>query len=215
VPLKPRYWVVLLGMLMVLGLAPLLATVRMEGRDAGIAGMMLPLFAVWAATDSRRELIIASLLGLASLVINAWATGHPGTGPTPIATGTALLFAAFTTFVLLRGVLRSRTITGDVLAGAMAAYLMLGFAWALVHVLAVQVGGGEYSVPLIKPSGDADLKTAIYFSFITLMTIGFGDITPVSPWSRSLTILEGFTGFVFGTVVLAALVAAHLHQRDR
>jgi hypothetical protein len=126
-----------------------------------------------------------------------------------------LLFFMYATGLFFRGVVRSRRVTRDVLAGAMASYLLLGITWAFAYTLVDQLVDGAFSVPIAGADGHPQLDTVLYFSFVTLLTVGYGDIAPVHAWARLLAMLEAFTGFTFGTIVLARLVAMYLaSQRD-
>ena len=63
----------------------------------------------------------------------------------------------------------------------------------------------------LNPAAFPDL---VYFSFVTLLTIGFGDVTPAAPLARAVALLEGIFGVIFTTVVMAALVAGYLRHRE-
>jgi hypothetical protein len=181
----------------------------------GVFGFALPLLAVYAVATSRRHLLVAGSLSLASAATNARWLNLPALLPPVASTLTALLFFMYTTGLFFRGVVRSRRVTRDVLAGAMASYLMLGITWAFAYVLVDQLVGDAFSVPVVGADGDPQFDTVLYFSFVTLLTVGYGDIAPVHAWARLLAMLEAFTGFTFGTIVLARLVAMYLaSQRE-
>ena len=88
---------------------------------------------------------------------------------------------------------------------------MTGLTWALAYGVVETLSAGSIRAADGTP---VDFPTLLYFSFITLLSIGYGDVTPASPFARTLAMLEGLAGMMFTTVVLAALVATHL-QRER
>ena len=113
-----------------------------------------------------------------------------------------------------RRVLQAPVITPRVIAGALAAYLMVTLTWALAYGTVEVTWPG--SIHVTSASGGAagvDVHTLMYFSAITIMTIGYGDVTPVAPIARTMAALEGLTGIVFTTVVLGALVSTLIESR--
>jgi hypothetical protein len=123
--------------------------------------------------------------------------------------GSAALFAAYATLRAVRVIVRSRRVTGDVLAGALAAYVLAGLAFAIVYgVIEVRSPGA------FRTGADAvTFSDVVYFSFVTLLTVGFGDVTPAAATARAVAIFEGLFGVAYTTVVMAALVAAYLDGR--
>jgi hypothetical protein len=212
----PRFVLLLVCLGAFLGLQPLLSQIREEGGlQAGLVGLLLPLFGIWIARGSSRHLWPAVTLSTLSVLGNLRHLGLPKIGSEEVGTGTALIFTGYMTYLTLSCVLRSRQVTFNVIAGAVAGYLMLGVTWAMMHLLIDQLAPGAYSSTLLDTGGFPDFPKAVYFSFITLLTIGYGDLVPVSAWARSMTLLEGITGFIFGTIVVAWLVANHIEQAAR
>ncbi|MGL4967413.1 MAG: ion channel [Inquilinus sp.] len=129
-----------------------------------------------------------------------------------------LLFVAF--LLLLSGVIlmhvfgRSR-INLHCILGAIAVYLHLGLIFALLGTLLVlHVGEKAYAfTDALETEHIRLLSRMIYFSFTTLTSVGFGDITPVFPLARSLANLEGLCGQLFPAILLARLVSMELESR--
>lgn len=211
---RAPYTVVLIGLLATFALSPLLTTLEAESRIVGVFGFGLPLLAVYAVADKRSHLVIAGSLAVVTAAANArWFDLPVLVSPVGSAIA-ALVFFVYVTLLFLRGILGSRRVTGDVLAGAMASYLMLGVTWAFVFLLADLLVGGAFNVPIVQPGGHPAFGTLVYFSLVTMLSVGYGDIVPVHVWARSLASLAAFTGFAFGTVVLARLVAMYLMSRE-
>lgn len=116
---------------------------------------------------------------------------------------------------ILGDVVRAERVTPVKISGALSVYLLMGLVWA--HLFAVlevvspgsfDLGTGAGSVPV--PS---DLFSEFfYYSFITLSTLGYGDITPVSDGARSLAALEAIAGQLYLTVLVARLVGLQISQ---
>ncbi len=111
----------------------------------------------------------------------------------------ALLF-----LVVLFQTFRSGPITFHRIQGAVAAYLLLGVIWATAYSLVELLRPGSFSGPVSAADGS---RSWLYFSFVTLTTVGFGDVLPVHPVARSLAILEAVTGPLYLTILLARLVS--------
>jgi hypothetical protein len=126
-----------------------------------------------------------------------------------------VVFVAFVVVRLLDFILRAPRVDSEVLCAAIATYLMLGLLWAFAYELEARLAPAAFSF-----TAAADLNRsmsgfeALYFSFSTLTTVGYGDIVPVSRVARMLAMAEATTGMFFATVLIARLVALY-SARDR
>jgi hypothetical protein len=97
-----------------------------------------------------------------------------------------------------------------VLCAGVANYLLLGVLWAFAFVLVARLQPGSFAFNTPPESGRAmEGFTALYFSLVTLCTVGFGDIVPTSQAARMLTLLEGIAGVFYIAIMLSRLVALH------
>jgi len=124
--------------------------------------------------------------------------------PEPWVLGTGLLSLLLFLAVVLGQTLRAGPITFHRIQGAMASYLLLGVIWAHAYALLVQLRPGAFSGPVSAADGP---RAFLYFSFVTLATVGYGDVLPVHPVARSLAMLEAVTGSLYLTTVIARLVS--------
>lgn len=106
-------------------------------------------------------------------------------------------------------ILEARKVTGRILLRGLAAYVLIGYLWACLYIVVVGLQPGAIQ-GLSEPASWGDF---VYFSFVTLTTLGFGDIVPVAPPARSLSIAEAVVGQIYIAVVIAKLVS--LHGADR
>jgi len=121
---------------------------------------------------------------------------------------TLILFAA----VVAGQVYRSGPVTHHRILGAVAVYLLLGLTWANSYALLQHLHPDAFAGSL---SEAASPETWIYYSFVTLTTMGYGDITPVHPLARSLAIAEAVTGQLYIAITLARLVASYVGTRGQ
>jgi len=110
--------------------------------------------------------------------------------------------------VVVTSVLRAGTVTRHQIEGAIAAFLLLGLAWANAYEwLAL------HDPAAFRGLGTADAMQWPYYSFVTLTTVGYGDITPVSPGARSLAVSEALTGQMYVAILISRLVALSLQPK--
>ena len=121
---------------------------------------------------------------------------------------TLILFAA----VVAGQVYRSGPVTYHRILGAVAVYLLLGLIWANAYGLLQQLRPDAFAGTLNEAFIS---QTWIYYSFVTLTTVGYGDITPVHPVARSLAIGEALTGQLYLAITLARLVSLHVSTRAK
>jgi hypothetical protein len=112
----------------------------------------------------------------------------------------------FSTYCVLGYVLHARIITNDQIYAGICMYIMLGFAFGAVFYLLNILAPNSFAanVPLASPGDKPDL---MYFSFVTLATLGYGDITPRTNIARSLAILEALAGMLYIAIFMARLVS--------
>jgi hypothetical protein len=114
-------------------------------------------------------------------------------------------------FSIMIYVLDDTAVTGDKICGAISAYMVMGIVWSLIYTLFYQIDNGSFRVPEHLLSTETVNSTwTFYFSLTTLTTLGYGDITPVTPGAQSYAILEAAFGQMFVAVIIARLIALHI-----
>lgn len=151
----------------------------------------------------ERKLARWVLMPLAGLTIAidaaSWAVG---VRPIWIQVGTLLAFLLLLAIVLAQ-TFRRGPITPHRIMGGVAAYLLLGAIWAQAYALIEVLSPGAFQGPIHVADG---ARAWLYFSYVTLATVGYGDVLPVHPVARSLAALEAVTGTLYLTILLARLV---------
>jgi voltage-gated potassium channel Kch len=107
-------------------------------------------------------------------------------------------------YVVLTQVFRAGPVTSHRIMGAIAVYLLLGLAWGQTYFALALGSPGAFSLAHTISSTPHEW---MYFSFVTLTTVGYGDITPVSSVARTLAVMEALTGQLYPAILLARLVA--------
>ncbi len=170
-------------------------------------------FGILAVLQHRRTRVIAVALALLSSVAQGASLVY---GPQFYPQLRLALFAAFFSFmgvIILRDVMRAEVITWDRIQGAVCAYLLIGVAWGVLYAWVglrdPQAFSGAVEV------GAHSGEPMVYFSFVTLTTLGYGDITPVSQTARTLAWLEAAFGQIYLVVLVAHLVSRQSIRSSR
>ncbi len=98
------------------------------------------------------------------------------------------------------------------IAGAVSIYLLLGLIWARLYQLVELVSPGAFLLPDSESLNTANL---VYFSFVTLATLGYGDISPVDIVARTLAILEAIMGQLYLVILISRLVAEGVEKPEQ
>lgn len=168
------------------------------------------LLGVYAVGGSRKRLILLIVLGL-PWFISEWTFTRSNR-----TIFMSMLFFVFVTVTILEHILRSREVTADTLYAAVCVYLLLGIMWASIYgVLEYITPGSVFTGKDGDISGPVSSNLLIYYSFTTLTTLGFGDITSLTPQARIISILEAITGQLFIAFLVARLVSTYTAKAMR
>lgn len=201
-----RFHYLLASLILLLAVYPYVDTGTTGTVALKVLSSFILITGVYAVSNRRRQVVIAALLAVPAFGLG-WldvVTGNPVLGTAESVF--TLLFYAFTALVGLSRVLGERRITTDTIYGAVSVYLLMGLTWATAYGLVESINPGSFSA---DPGGGAfTFPTFIYYSFVTLATLGYGDITPITDQARSLAVLETVSGTIYIAVLIARLVAA-------
>jgi voltage-gated potassium channel len=122
-----------------------------------------------------------------------------------------ILFFMGASGLIIRSMFRARTLTGDSISGAICGYLFVGLAWGVLYsmVETFRPGSFEVSPSLGVPNSPThSLRHVLtYYSFVTLTTVGYGDVIPRSAATRTCAWLEAIVGQFYMAVIVAGLVS--------
>jgi hypothetical protein len=170
--------------------------------------------AVLALGAQRRTFFQAALLVTPALAGKWMNHFWPEHLPPFVFLGAAMVFLVFVVAHLLRFILHAPRVDAGVICAAISAYLVLGFLWALAYGMVAKVSPQAF----VYTTGDKETHVmmgcnAFYFSFITLCTLGYGDIVPVSKLARMLAVTEAITGVFYVAILIARLMALYSSPR--
>ena len=119
-----------------------------------------------------------------------------------------IAFLAFSILALLRRVFNEKHVTMETIKGGISIYLLLGLLWAFAYDFLNKLSPGS-----LTSATDLSYSDIMYFSFVTLTTLGYGDIGPATWHTRNLAFMEAVVGQIYMTVLVARLVGLHLANR--
>ena len=167
---------------------------------------------VWSLVHSKAAFITGWVLaGLTfSLTISAYLTETLLLQY--LALTAVLVFFFLSCIIAVYDVLFGGVIDVNRLVGAACIYLLSGAMWGIVYFLLSVISPGSF-VGITGETWSEQLNEFTYHSFVTLTTLGYGDITPAAPVARTLNYLEAVLGQLYLTVLVASLVGIHIASR--
>lgn len=206
---RHRFAALFYTMILVLGAGPLVAALGLD-RNWIRLFLELNLFvAVFGFPLTRRSALLRLLLALivAARLLAFAVEGHPIAAATrPV----VLVVALLATVGALRFSLRTQRVDAEHVYAALSAYVLIGIFAGLLHHLIEETWPGSY-VSSGAAIADFSFTTAIYFSFVTLATLGYGDIVPQTDIARGVTVVEAVVGQLYLAVLIARLVSNAAH----
>lgn len=172
--------------------------------------LILAVFAV----GHRRWVFWLAILIMTPTVVGKWFNHFwPGTVSPVWFLTCILIFIIFIIFQLMRFILVAPRVDGEIVCAGISVYLLLGLLWGFAYMLvACLVPGAFFFDGRIEAAPEMTSFTSIYFSFVTLSTVGYGDITPVAGVARMLAAAEAMTGTLFIAILISRLVSLYSKQ---
>jgi hypothetical protein len=164
---------------------------------------------VWSLRGSRRWFATAAALAVFGVVINAidLSTGHAAAMFASLLL--FFLFLALCIVIVMRDIVGGTDVTLNRIAGAICVYLLLGALWSVAYTTLFVLDSQAFA-GLSDADNAPRLLEFQYFSFVTLSTLGYGDVLPVSDTARALVLAETITGQFYLAILVAALVGAYV-----
>ncbi len=221
--LENRFVVLLGGLTLLMLSAPLVRDFghnRFPGLTSVVTNILFSamlLSAAFAVARTRLTLIIVSALAVPSFVLHARAALGGPAEPAVATHVLDLLYLGCTAALVLRHLFRSERVTVDVISASVCVYLLLGVLWAVAYSLLETLDPGSFLFAFAAGDetrsmsfGGEESIFPLYFSFVTMSTLGYGDILPASSSARMFATVEAIMGQIYLTVLVARLVGLHI-----
>ncbi len=209
-----KYELLLAAQILLSFISPLFSTSAYARPVIDLAITVVFATAIIVISNTKKHLVIGMILMIPTLLIT-WGVNFYDTETLQLISyaGSALFFC-FIAGLILADIFRAKLVTFDIIAAGISVYLFFGNICGLVYAIINRLDSNAFKIPEITASylGDnlVDLSSATYFSFVTLTTLGYGDITPINEFARSLAFLEAAIGQVYLTVLIASLVGIRI-----
>lgn len=207
--MQQRCVALLIALLALLGLYPYLGG-DTEGPSQlmNILTSLVMIGGVYAMSRRRRDFIIAIIIFIPAISGN-WTEGYMNyPALNIIASAMKALFFVFMSILVISYVVHSKSVTVDRLAGAMCGYLLIGVAYASLYRILYEIQPNAFSFTNLQNTHEAIVQSnLIFYSFVTLTTLGYGDILPVTSQAQSLAMLESITGVLYVAAFIAWIVS--------
>jgi hypothetical protein len=127
-----------------------------------------------------------------------------------VSLGCSLVFIGFVVANILSFIMRAGRVDTEVICAGISVYLMIGLSWSMAYKLLGTVSPDAFFFSNM-PNVDQEMTSfnAFYFSFSTLSSVGYGDISPASKVARMLAVMEAVTGILYVAVLISRLVSLY------
>ena len=205
--MKSRFIYIIFAIMLVLLVNPFIRPLGLIGHlISTLLLAMIPLASAFALTEDRKKAIIVLLIAAPFVILdglNVFLTNRP-LMVVAFSFGTILYF--YIVVLLVKNLLSIRVITADLIYCAISIYLLIGIMWAGIYTVLEGISPGSFS----GTSGTVDL---LYFSFVTLTTVGFGDVAPLSILGKRLAVFEAAMGSIYMAVIIAMIVGRYMSMQ--
>ncbi len=206
---RNRLLYLLTSILLLLVMYPYLQDGKYQTALMNLLTSAILIMSVYVLSYDKKPLIFALLLGVPAL-ITTWLNILVISHPFPYASYCfTIAFYFFTLFTILTYVLKSNKISAQEIYGVICVYLLIGITWGMLFSLTEELHPGSFNTKQDR----LEWPDFMYFSFTTLTTAGYGDITPATARAQSLSILEMIIGVLYIAVLVARMVSIYGIQK--
>lgn len=169
-------------------------------------------FGVWSLKGFGRFFPVGLGLATAGIVLSVLSANTPGDAFAISSFAAAFGFIVIAVWCTGSKVLVGNEISANRVIGAVSLYLLFGVLWAITYAMLEQVNPDSFR-GLSEPLSQGWSNDWLYFSFVTMTTLGYGDITPVSATARTFAYLQAVFGQFYIAILVAGLVSAYISKR--
>jgi Ion channel len=207
---RHRFAWLFFSLLLTLGVRPALETL-VAGFNPLELLLALNLMAAVASAAHERWIRVLLVLGLAFVATRGMRAVLGVEAMLPVSQALWVTACLLATAATARHALRARLVDAERIFAALDAYLLAGLIFAICYWLLDHTWPASFGA---AAESDLDLAHAIYFSFLTITTVGYGDVVPLSDSARGLAILEAVGGQMYLAVLVARLVSLYSQQAE-
>jgi len=168
---------------------------------------------IYAASQKKNHIIIAVILAIPA-TFAMWSK-EIAISNTHITIGyiCGLILFAFAVISILKYIFSYQAVTRQTLSAAVVVYLLIALMWTFIYRLIAMLYPASFAIAHAKLLGAENIY--LYFSLVTITTLGYGDITPIGSQAISLAVLEAITGQIYLVVVVAWFVGMYESRKSK
>ena len=214
-PGRTNFFYLLIALLVVLILVPLADDLDLIGAPLirGLVFSGLLIIGVWSLKGGGRYFTVGMAFVIAGVVLNVLAVNIPSQFLQQASIVALIGFMLVAISFTMQQIAFSNEINTNRIIGAICVYLLLGVIWAMTYTLVDTISPGSFAG--FSPTDDLGWDSEwLYFSFVTMTTLGYGDILPVSAAARGLAYMQAIVGQFYIAILVAGLVSAYVSRRN-
>jgi hypothetical protein len=210
-----NFFYLLAGLLFLLIAVPLFRDLTGTGYPhvSELAFSVFLIIGIWSLPGTRNWFLLGIVLVTLGIGSNILALAGTGIFFSYLSLCSYIIFLMLTISLAIRQVVRSGPINANRVIGVICIYLLLGLIWSLFYVLinmfipdsfSIQIGGSPFE----------QAQPFLYYSFVTLTTLGYGDISPLGETARAMSTIEAILGQFYIAILVAGAVATFIARKN-
>lgn len=205
----------LAGLSVILLAGPLLDQFVHESAElvVQIAFSLTLIIGIWSLIGSRTWFRAGIVLAISEVIITATNAVQPSAFLDWSSIIIALIFCGLSLVFAFRGVMKGTRMDANRMTGAICVYLLLGITLGILNILVFRLVPGSFTGLLGDDMNDQGLNL-IYYTFVTMTTLGYGDISPVGPFARALAYMTAIAGQFYIAILVGMMVGLYLSQQQ-
>jgi len=206
-----RFLIFLIMLISLFAITPFIENPVLESLYATVNYTLLLISGLYAFSDVRNILKFTAIFFLIAIFFDWMEFFHPE--GRMVNTIRPLITAVVLTLLLiltLRSILIAREISRNVIFGALCGYILIGYIGTFLNMAVSVIYPGSYNIP-----GELNTMEALYYSFVTMTTLGYGEILPISEQARAITIILSILGPMYVAILIAMLVGKYASKPDK
>ena len=173
----------------------------------------ITIFMVYTISHKKGQVIVGLLLAIVMLASLWLQYVYPNIGIAAIGMIAGVLFTAVVITSVMVFMFESEEVNKETIYAAILLYLLIGLMWAFIYTFLELVEPASFNIDLSRPEGY--LLVFQYFSFVTITTLGYGDVTPVTEVAKAFAVLEAVVGQLYLVIIVAWLVGTYKSNKNR
>ena len=176
--------------------------------------LMVLVTGVMAVSSTPRWSRIVAMVAVIGLGFRYWGHAYPSSTALIVNMSIRAIFASMLIAVILMHVFKRGPVTRHRISGSIAVYMLIGALFGYLYFIVVQLNPGAFNLDVSQYCDDTHklLAKMVYFSYITMTSVGFGEIIPLSPAACTLSMLQALIGQLFPAILLARLVSLEIED---